>query len=109
MEKGTKMTIKHLEFQDSGTIAYGSITNAYQTVLTLPQDADVVFFYNTTDAPMLFSVPGGSKVTNIVRLPAGTTMTIDCRTNSKRLAAGDIQVKYASAPTSGEVTVTVLR
>lgn len=76
----------------------------------MSDDADVLFVFNTSDAPILLSIPSGSGASKNIRFPAGSSIALDCRTNSKRLAKGTIQIKYASgAPTSGEVTVTVVR
>jgi len=104
------MAIKHLTFDDSATIAFGSITAAYADLLALSDDCDLLFVYNTTNAPILLRIPSGANASKDIRFPASTSMAIDCRTNSKRLAKGIIQVKYAvGAPASGEVTVTAAR
>lgn len=104
------MSIKHLQFDDSATVAYGSVTGSYVNLLALSDDADFLWVINGTDAAILLSVPSGAGVSKNLRFPAYSTLTIDCRTNSKRIAKGTIQVKYASgAPTTGEVTVTVAR
>ena len=108
------MSIKHLQFDNSGTLEFGALTGSYQNLLALTDDVDVMFIYNATNAAMMFRVPSGV-VANVlqykeIRLPATSTISIDCRTNSKRIAKGTVQVKYASgAPTSGEVVVTVAR
>lgn len=76
----------------------------------MSDDADVLFVFNTTDVPILLSIPSGSGASKNIRFPASSSIALDCRINSKRLAKGTIQIKYASgAPTSGEVTVTVVR
>lgn len=104
------MAIKHLTFDNSATIDFASITAAYTTLLALSDDCDLLFVYNTTNAAILLSIPSGANTSKDIRFPASTSMAIDCRTNSKRLAKGNIQVKYAAgAPTSGEVTVTAAR
>lgn len=107
------MSIRHLTFDNSASIAFGSITNTYANLLALADDTDILFIYNTTDAPILLSIPSGIASNVVVykdiRFPASTSMAIDCRTNSKRICKGTIQVKYVSAPTSGEVTVTAAR
>ncbi|OQB10451.1 MAG: hypothetical protein BWY21_00372 [Parcubacteria group bacterium ADurb.Bin216] len=103
------MSIKHLQFDNSATIAFGSITNTYQNLLALSDDTDILFIANTTNAPMLFSIPSGYNSYKDIRMPASTSMSIDCRSNSKRIAKGTIQIKYVSAPTSGEVTITAAR
>jgi hypothetical protein len=104
------MAIKHLQFDNSATIAFGSITASYATLLSLSDDADMLFVFNTTNAAILLSIPSGAGASKDIRFPASSSMAIDCRTNSKRIAKGIIQIKYASgAPTSGEVTVTACR
>jgi hypothetical protein len=75
----------------------------------MSDDADFIFVYNTTDAAILLSIPNGAGSSKNIRYPASSSMAIDCRTNSKRIAKGLIQVRYVSAPTTGEVTVTVAR
>jgi hypothetical protein len=104
------MSIKHATFDDSATVAAASITASFVDLLSLSDDIDVLFAYNTTDAAITLSIPNGRSGTKSIRLPAQSTISIDCRSNSKRIAKGTIQVKYsASAPTSGEVTITVVR
>ena len=104
------MSIKHATFDDSATVAAASITASFVNLLALSDDIDVLFAYNTTDAAVVLNVPSGSALSKSIRLPAQSTISIDCRSNSKRIAKGTIQVKYASgAPTSGEVTITVVR
>ena len=104
------MSIKHATFDDSATVAFGALTAAFVDLLVMSDDADLLFVYNTTNAAININVPSGSGTRKSIRLPASSTIAIDCRTNSKRIAKGTIQAKYSSgAPTSGEVTVTVVR
>lgn len=104
------MSIKHLTLDDSATVAFGSITASYVDLLALSDDVDVMFIFNTTDAPVLLNFPSGAGVRKNLRMPASSSLAMDCRNNSKRIAKGTIQVKYASgAPTSGEVTITATR
>lgn len=103
------MTIKHLTFDNSGTIEFGALTADYQTIVAMSDDADFLFVYNTTDVAVMLSIPNGANATRDIRYPAKSSMAIDCRTNSKRIAKGSIQVKYVTIPTLGEVTVTVAR
>lgn len=103
------MSIKHLQFDDSATILYSSITGAYQNLLTLSDDSDLLFLYNTTNSALIFKIPSGT-TTKEIRVPPGATLSIDARSNSKRLAKGIIQVKHAGvATTSGEVTAIAAR
>lgn len=106
------MSIKHATFDDSATIAAASITASFANLLSLTDDVDVLFAYNTTDAAISLNIPSGptTGTRKSIRLPAQSTICIDCRSNSKRIAKGTVQVKYSdSAPTSGEVTITVVR
>lgn len=111
------MSIKHISFDDSATVAFGSITNAYVNLLALSDDTDILFIFNTTDVDVVLNIPNAlsklkppTVLTSNIRIPTSSTMTIDCRSNSKRIAKGTIQIKYASgAPTSGEVVVTAAR
>lgn len=109
------MSIKHINFDDYGYKAFGSVTASYTTLLSLSDDADVLFIFNTLNQPILLQLPSkleraSSVGTKEVRLPASVSFSIDCRTNSKRVAKGDIKIKYASAaPTSGEITITAVR
>lgn len=110
------MTIKHLSFDDSATVAFGSLTGSFADLLALSDDADVLFVFNTCNTAVILNIPSG--LTNLkpptvvyksIRMPANSSMAIDCRMNSKRIAKGTIQVKYDTAPSSGEVTVTAVR
>ena len=103
------MSLKHLTLDNSASVAFGSITNSYVDLLSLSDDADVLFVWNTTDASIVLNLPSGSGARKDFRVPAGGSCAIDCRTNSKRIAKGTIQVKYATAPTLGEVVVTAVR
>jgi hypothetical protein len=104
------MSIKHITFDDYGYLEAGYLTNSFQGVLSLSDDADFLFVFNTCDAPLILRVPNGSASTKEVRLPSRCSFCIDCRTNDKRLAKGLIEVRYASvAPTTGEISVTVAR
>lgn len=108
------MSIKHVEFDASATVAFGSITASYVNLLALGSDSDILWIFNSTNVAILVSLPSGLAsgvlVYKDIRLPALATMCIDCRSNSKRIAKGTIQVKYASgAPTLGEVTITAGR
>lgn len=110
------MSIRHQRFDDSATILFGALTSNYQNLLALSDDVEIIFIFNTMNVPILLSMPSGyagtppSVVYKNIRLPATSSMAIDCRTNSKRIATGTIQVKFANtAPNSGEVTITVAR
>lgn len=109
------MSIKHVAFDNYGGLAFGSVTASYTTLLSLTDDADVLLVFNTLNAAVILQVPSKSeKATSVstreIYLPTGCSFSIDCRTNSKRVAKGDIKIKYASgAPTSGEISITAVR
>ena len=103
------MSIKHLTFDDSAFVLYSALTGSYQNLLTLSDDCDILFVMNTCDTAVYLNIPSGAAVRKQIRFPAGSSIALDCRTNSKRIAKGVIQVKYDSAPTTGEVTVTAAR
>lgn len=103
------MSIKHIEFNNYGYLAGTSITSSYQTLVTMTDDADMMFVFNSCDTSLVLEVP--SKFTTAeIRLPAKNSFVLDGRTNSKRIAKGLIRVKYASSvPTSGEISITIGR
>lgn len=104
------MSIKHITFDDSASMAYYQITSSYQTLLTLTDDADIIWLYNTTTAEMAFKVPSGANTTKVLLILPGCSMCIDARGNSKRVAKGTIQVKIWNGNASiGSVSVTVAR
>lgn len=103
------MSIKHITFDDSASLSYFSITGSYQTLLTLSDDADILWLANSTDALILFQVPS-STTTKIIQLLPGASKCIDARSNSKRVAKGLIKVCYSlAAPTAGYVEATAAR
>jgi hypothetical protein len=104
------LSIKHQTFDDSATVLFGSVTAGFVDLLALSDDVDMLFIFNTTDAAVTLNMPSGAGVRKALRFPAGSSMAIDCRTNSKRIAKGTIQIKYSvGAPTSGEVTIIAAR
>lgn len=104
------MAIKHITFDDSASMSYTVLSGAYQTLITMTDDADVLFIWNSTDAAIALSVPNGAGSTKDLKMPKQSTMTIDCRSNSKRLAKGVIRVRATGALAStGEVIATVAR
>lgn len=112
------MSIKHVGFDNSATVAGTALTTSYVDLLALSDDADVLFVFNTSNVAIELSIPGGyNRVTKVmsynnIRFPAFSSVAIDCRTNSKRIAKGTIQVRRvagSSAATTGEVTITAVR
>jgi hypothetical protein len=103
------MSLKHLTFDPSGTVLFGDMTGAYQTALGLTDDLDILFVFNTTDQPLWLRLPSG-RATQELRVPNNSSFVIDCRTNSKRIAKGLIEVKHTGVvPTLGEFTVYAAR
>ena len=51
------MSLKHTTFETVGYLAFGSITNAYQTILALTDDAQEVLFFNSTEVVILVQLP----------------------------------------------------
>jgi hypothetical protein len=107
--------IKHVDFDDYGFLTGTSVTGSYQTLLTLTDDVDVLFVFNTCDKSLLLQVPSKalkatSTTTKEIRLPVNASFVIDCRTNDKRIAKGIIKVKHAGVvPTTGEISITACR
>ncbi len=103
------MTIKHVTFDDYGTIAATALTTSYQNLITLTDDIDVFTIYNATDVAILVQVPSFTS-TKQLRFPPGASQTYDFRINEKRMAKGLIRVRGAvGAGTTGEVTINVAR
>lgn len=100
------MALKHVQFQAAGSKSFSDITSSFATLLSMTDDADVVYVFNTLDAEVALSFNAGA--TSHFVLPAGMGFTFDARTNSKRIAKTDVSVKYTdSAPTSGKIVVTM--
>ncbi len=97
-------TVTTAVWQAEGSIAFGSITNAYQTVFTPSAATKIIFMRNNTNASMSVSMDAGSTL-NFV-LDAGDQVSIDFQANALVSATSAIQVKYTvGAPTSGSVRI----
>lgn len=109
------MSIKHFELDDTGTIAGTSLTTSFANLISMTDDATVLFFFNSTDVSVILSIPSyimktKSYTTKQWRIPAGGSFALDGRTNSGSIAKGTIQVKSVTgAGTSGEVTINICR
>ncbi len=90
-------------WQAEGSLAFGSITNAYQTVLTPSASTKIVFIRNNTNTSMTVSMDGGS--TDNFILDSGDQVSIDYVSNGLLSGTAAIQVKYVSAPASGSFRV----
>lgn len=79
-------------------IAFGSITAAYvQLGADVLRPLNVVRFINETNAAVYVSKNGTD---NHWRISAGSTYTLDCKTNDGFFNTGDkFYIKYATAPT----------
>lgn len=98
------------------SIAFGSISGSYSNVgSALTTTARVVHITNNTDGDMMFSVDGGT--TDHIFVAAGSFVLLDIQANMNPdkddkyvLPVGtQFSVKQVSAPSSGNVYVTVLR
>lgn len=108
------MTVRHLGFDDYGSIDGTSLTTSYQDLITLTDDIDILFVFNSTTVSIILTIPSylppKTYSTKQFRIPANGSVAIDCRTNSKKISKGTIQVKSVTgAAASGEVTVNVCR
>lgn len=104
------MSIKHLTLDDTQTLLADAVTSSFQTILSMSDDADLVFIHNGTDVSILVRIPSGYAATKVLRITGMTSMTIDCRSNSKRIAKGLIEACAASdLPSYGEINITVCR
>ncbi len=91
-------------FQAEGSIAFGSLTNAYATILTPTAGTKVIQMRNNTNAAVSISMDAGSTTSYV--LDSGDQMSIDLLANSLKMVATAIQAKYTvGAPTSGSVRV----
>lgn len=93
-----------IAWQAEGNIAFGSLTNAYQTIFTPSANTKILFMRNNTNAAVSFSMDAGT-TTNFI-LDSGDQVAIDFVSNGVISTTTAIQVKYTvGAPTSGSVRV----
>lgn len=91
-------------WQAEGNIAFGSITNAYQTVFTPSANTKILYMRNNTNAAISVSMDAGS-TTNFI-LDSGDQVSTDFVSNGLRCTTSAIQIKYTvGAPTSGSFRV----
>lgn len=91
-------------WQAEGSIAFGSITNAYQTIFTPSANTKILYMRNNTNASISVSMDAGSTL-NFV-LDAGDQVATDLVANGLKCTTAAIQIKYTvGAPTSGSVRV----
>ncbi len=95
-------------FQAEGAIAFGSLTNAYATLLTPTAATKMLQMRNNTNAAISVSMDAGS--TTNYTLDAGDALSLDLLANSLNMGATAIQVKYAvGAPTSGSFRINAVK
>lgn len=91
-------------FQAEGALAFGSVTNAFQTIFTPSAATKILQMRNNTDASIAVSFDAGS-TTNYV-LDSGDTVSLDLESNALAMSTTAIQIKYAvGAPTVGSFRV----
>lgn len=88
-----------------GSIAFGSLTTSYATVVTTGGVYKSVFMRNNTNGIVLVSIDAG--VTLGFTLDPGDNVSIDLKQAGLKIAASiAIQAKYSgSAPTSGSIRI----
>lgn len=91
-------------FQAEGSIAAGSLTGSFQTILTPSANTKIIYLRNNTDQSVSFSFDAGT-TTNFV-LDSGDQVSIDYVANGIIASTSAIQVKNpGSASTTGNVRV----
>lgn len=91
-------------FQAEGSVAFGSVTNAYQTIFTPSASTKILQMRNNTDASISVSFDAGTTLNYV--LDAGDQVSLDLLTNQLIMSTTAIQIKYTvGAPTLGSVRV----
>lgn len=100
----TAPTTSSATFQD-GSIAFGSLTTSFATVITTGGSMRHIDLTNGTNATVVVSLNGGS--TTSYTLDAGTVVSLDLNSNGANIATSTaLQAKYTgSAPTSGNIRI----
>lgn len=91
-----------------GSLAFGSVTGAYQNLLTAANATTVrkLFIFNTLNTDSVISLNGGT--TDWVILPAGLSCTIDFDMSLQ--FDGAVAMKHNGAgPASGRISAAILR
>lgn len=91
-------------FQD-GSIAFGSLTTSYATVLATGGVLKHVDMRNNTNAVVLVSLNGGSTLS--YTLDPGDSVSLDLAVNGSNIASStNLQAKYSgTAPTAGSIRI----
>lgn len=91
-------------WQAEGNLAFGSITNAFQTIFTPSSGTKILFMRNNTNASISVSMDGGT-TTNFI-FDSGDQLSIDFIADGLQSTTTAIQIKYTTgAPTSGSFRV----
>lgn len=91
-------------FQAEGSIAFGALTNNYQTVFTPAANTKILQMRNNTNAAVSVSLDAGSTLNYV--LDAGDQVSLDFKSNFLVSPTAAIQAKYTvGAPTSGSFRV----
>lgn len=92
----------------SGRFAFGTLTGAYQTLLAaVPGRGVSLIFSNSLNAETVISLDGGT--TDFITLQAGHSITIDFGAVAAEFS-GTVSAKHTgAAPTSGAISVGVVR
>lgn len=91
-------------FQAEGSIAFGSITNAFQTIFTPSAATKILQMRNNTDVSIAVSFDAGT-TTNYV-LDTFDAVSLDLLSNALVMSTTAIQIKYSvGAPTSGSFRI----
>jgi hypothetical protein len=93
-------------FQE-GSIAAGSLTTSYATVVSTGGVAKIVQMRNDTDGTVLVSLNGGTTLS--YTLVTGDFVSLDLAINNTSIASStNLQAKYSgSAPTTGSIYINV--
>jgi len=93
-----------ITWQAEGNLAFGSITNAFQTIFTPAANTKFLFMRNNTNASISVSMDAGT-TTNFI-FDSGDQLAVDFVANGVISTTTAIQIKYTSgAPTSGSFRV----
>jgi hypothetical protein len=100
----TPPTTTSATFQD-GSIAFGSLTTSFATVITTGGTVKHVDMRNNTNQPVAISLNSGS--TTSYSLDAGDQVSLDLSSNGVNIPSGTtLEAKYTgSAPTTGSVHI----
>jgi hypothetical protein len=99
--------VADIAYSASGSIAFGSLTNSYTTVITTTAISRIIYIFNSLDQPILVSLDGTA---DSFSLSPGDECSVDLGASGLKLpTSSTIKAKYTgSAPTVGSVRVSVL-